>query len=277
MNLENWKQHNTRSAMWARGAQQAMYRLLHGPAQQTRVAMFHAGRCGSSVLVDLLNQHSEMRWANEIFENMLPAFYNMSADKRAKARIAAAIHPANSQYFGFETKYLPEQHLRPELANKSLDDYLKLLTHFNFGHFILLDRKNHLRRAVSISIGQQTQQWHSDSPTTPNTITLQTENIISYGQAYSLLDFFDALDSGHKKAQDMLQKKKLLELCYEDDIEHDPLVGYNKCCRFLGLTPVNVAVRLQRQNPKQLADILLNYEHVANLLTGTRHEWMLNS
>lgn len=38
--------------------------------RERNVVMFHCGRCGSSVVGGLLNQHTKVRWAGEIFENV---------------------------------------------------------------------------------------------------------------------------------------------------------------------------------------------------------------
>lgn len=266
--------------MWARRVQQHLYRWTYRPAPQTRIAMFHAGRCGSSVLADLLNQRTEIHWANEIFENMQPAFYNMSANKRAQARIAAMIHPPVTPYFGFETKYLPEQHLRYELANSTPQDYVQLLEKMGFSHFVLLDRQNHLRRAISIAIGTKTNQWSSLKSTNQvTTVSLNPEQFVSYGETMPLLKFFKSLETRYAEVKQAIGNRPLLEINYEEDIMNNPLVAYEKVCDFLGL-PIqdkSISVRLRKQNPTPISDLLENYSEICAYLGDTEYAWMLSA
>lgn len=51
-----------------------------GEKPATRVAMFHMGRCGSTVLGEMLGAQGEMFWAGEIFEDM-PGRYGAPAPK----------------------------------------------------------------------------------------------------------------------------------------------------------------------------------------------------
>lgn len=276
--MKYWKENSGRTAMWARSLRRGIYKVTHGKADQHRVAMFHAGRCGSSVVADMLSQHTDVHWANEVFENMLPGYYNMNPQARAYHRIANAIHPPQKKYFGFETKYLPEQHLRYELANHSLENYVAMLAkEFGIKQFILLNRENHLRRAISITIGQKTGQWHSRSDTSTNKVHLPVNGIISYGQSFGLTDFFDHLDTHYSLAKKILSQFELLELSYEADIEPDPNIGYKACCEFMGLPPQKTETRLKRQNPKKAKDLITNFDEVSQALSGTKYEWMLDA
>lgn len=51
-----------------------------GEKPATRVAMFHTGRCGSTVLGEMLGVQGEVFWAGEIFEDM-PGRYGALAHK----------------------------------------------------------------------------------------------------------------------------------------------------------------------------------------------------
>lgn len=279
MNFKHWKQNSAYTAMWARAAQQKVYRLLHGVPTQKRIAMFHAGRCGSSVLANMLAQHPEIHWANEIFENMQPGFYRMPASNRAETRIKATIHPPEKAFFGFETKYLPEQHLREELANHSPESYVSLLQRLGFEHYILLDRSNHLRRAVSTAIGIKTNQWSNKGKQAPvTTVTLNPEKFVSYGESMTLTKFFESLEHRYQEMKLALSKSSLLELNYEEDILPDPTIGYKKTCAFIGTDArKDVEVRLRKQNTRPLSKLVENYDDIAAYLRGTRYEWMLTA
>lgn len=66
-----------------------------------------------------------------------------------------------------------------------------------------------------------------------------------------------------------------LDLVYEDDVEHDPCVGYRRLCAHLGLEPVEVSERTQRATPYPMSQIVENFEEVRAKLGSTRFEWML--
>lgn len=279
MNLEYWKQNSPRIGIWARSIQQNLYRLLHGRSSQKRIAMFHAGRCGSSVLADMIGQHSDVHWASEVFENMLPCFYNMSDQNRAKARITASIHPPTKAFYGFETKYLPEQHFRKELANHSPQSYIKLLKQLGFEYYILLYRENHLRRAVSTAIGAKTNQWSSvDRRQQKTTVRLDPEKFVSYGETITLKKFFESIEMRHREVKQAIGDMPLLELSYENDVYADPTIGYKRICDFIGTEAIpSTQVRLQKQNPTAISDLVENYEELSSYLSGTRYEWMLTA
>ena len=44
--------------------------LFTKPIRRTNVAMFHIGRCGSTAVGILLNQHPKIRWGGEIFASL---------------------------------------------------------------------------------------------------------------------------------------------------------------------------------------------------------------
>lgn len=60
-----------------------------GEEPATRVAMFHMGRCGSTVLGEMLGAQGEVFWAGEIFEDM-PGLYGVLAATTADRRTIPA-------------------------------------------------------------------------------------------------------------------------------------------------------------------------------------------
>lgn len=250
-------------------------RARHGPARLGNVAMLHAGRCGSSVLADLLKQRPDFRWAGELFESMPPIYYRMDARRRARERIGNALWRWRTPYFGFDTKVLPEQHLHADLANQTVEEYVALLESLGFRHFILLGRRNHLRRAVSVAVGGKTGQWNTTGAVARARVTLDPARFASYGATLPLLDYFRALDAVHARVRAALQGRHVLELEYEADLQADPRAAYARTCAWLGLPPHPVEVRLRKINDRPLADIVDNLDELRAALTGTPYEWML--
>lgn len=276
-NFKEWADNSTGLGIACRRIQREIRTQAYRRYRKGNVAMLHAGRCGSSVLADLLNQRPDFRWRGEPFEDMIPAYYHMAAKNRADHVIGNCMYEENISYFGFDSKYLPEQHLRPELANKTPVEYISLLEKLGFTHYILLDRKNHLRRAISTAIGANTGIWNSFEPIkNKSTVHLDPERFMSYGKEMSLLSFFDSLDDTYSILKNRLRGCKLLELNYETDIQNDPQISYRKTCGFLEIEPVNVNVRLNKMNPHPVRELVENYGEVAATLTGTKYEWMLH-
>jgi hypothetical protein len=274
--FRNWARNSTGLGIYARQVR-TLVRKARDRDRSGNIAMLHAGRCGSSVLADMLNQHSDIRWANEPFENMLPAYYRMSSAKRAYHVISNSMHARPAKYYGFDSKYLPEQHLRPELANKSPEQYIALLDSLGFNYFILLNRRNHLRRAISVQIGSQTGQWNTAHPNEIRraTVRLDPQRFVSYGKEMPLKQYFHSLDTTYAVIKQHLAERRLLELVYEDDIQHDPRLAYMRTCHFLGIDAQPVNVRLQKINLKPIHELVENFEEVETCLNGTEYEWML--
>jgi len=276
--LRHWADHSAGGGMLARRLQRFVRQVAYQRHRAGNMAMLHAGRCGSSVLADLLNQHPDVRWANEPFENMKPAYYRMSSAHRARQVIADRMYRERSRYFGFDSKVLPEQHLAPALANKDPADYVALLRELGFGHFILLERRNYLRQAVSIAIGGVTGQWNTLGQPVPTPVVhLDPARFVSYGREMPLLEFFASLDRRFAELRRLLQPRERLDLVYEDDIEADPRVGYAKVCGFLGIVEQPVSVRLKRLNPHPIRAMVANFDELRATLQGTRYEWMLEA
>lgn len=264
--------------MVIRSLRRRVHTALRRRNRVANIAMLHAGRCGSSVLADLLGQHPGFRWVGEPFENMLPAYYRMDARRRAEAVIGNSLYFRDCRYYGFDSKYLPEQHLHPDLANKTPAEYVALLDRLGFTHYILLDRRNHLRRAISLAIGTQTRLWNTDrSPPREARARIDPGRFTSYGREMPLERYFESLEERHGEFRRLLQGHRLLELTYEDDIERDPRTAYHKTCAFLGIAPVPVEVRLQRLNRRPARELVENFDELERALRGTRYAWMLDA
>lgn len=249
--------------------------LLYKNNRKTNVAMLHAGRCGSSVTAQLIRQHPDIHWGGEIFESMSAEYYLMPNRWRAYRRIKDSMYKKGSVCYGFETKFLPEQHLRPELANLCIEDYLDLLNKLNYTHFILLRRNNYLRQALSTLIGYKTGIWVSKTSKTEHTkVSIDPNNFISYGKKMSLVDFFRSLDDAYEKFNVLLKDKRVLVLSYEKDIENDARIAYGKICDFLELEPCPVSIALKKQNPMPATSLIENYSEIRAYLANTPYSWM---
>lgn len=251
----------------------ALRRLVHGRPARGLVAMFHIGRCGSTVLAELLAQHPALAWGGELFDDVRAVTPGYRPDPDwVRTVIALAAHRNVRDYFGFETKAI---HFTSDCLGMTVDSYVQLLEQMDVRHFIVLGRRNLLRVVVSSLIGHEKRSWHAAAASPqPTRIHLDIANPWGNG-AGSLLETFEAYERFYQMLEASLSARRRLELSYETDIQENPAIAYGKVCDFLQIAPVPVKVALARTNPFKLPDMLANHAAVEQALRGTRFAWML--
>jgi len=242
------------------------------------ISMLHLGRCGSSVLGYLLNQHSKIHWDSELFHFIYDkelVELKMTNDPINLLKIKMS-WPLK-EYYGFETKFTKEEHLRKELVNMDLLKYLSTLTDIGFNKFIILKRKNYLKQILSLILATKTKNFHTNKE-----MKEAVKVKINYDNSWfgtlndSLINIFEYLDRSYAEVENCLYQKDILKLTYEDDILEDPMIALKKVCDFLDIeynNPVNV---FKRTNPFELKDSIENFDELAAHLRNTRFAWMLN-
>lgn len=252
--------------------------LAYGSPTRGKIAMFHIGRCGSTVLAKSLGQHSQLHWGNEIFGdvNYLKDFGIQPTKRWVRSVIEFRGYRRKCEYFGFETK---ATHLSPYCLDLTIDEYVSLLRQLGFNHFIVLTRSNLLRVIVSAIIGGQTKKWHMSSvPSGPTRVTVNVNQPWEWWPGSgSIIHTLEIFDRYYANCALTLRDSNRLDLNYEIDIERDPSVGYKKVCNFLSIEPEPSDIRLTKTNPFRIEEMVINYDEVAAALHGTRFEWMLTA
>jgi hypothetical protein len=232
------------------------------------ICIWHIGRCGSTVVGDLLDQDSRIVWGSEILETYSKKVearnLQHAAWKGAKRRIRYKQLTAGSKIFGCEMKVW---HLRRiGVEPKTVLNFLKQQ---NFDKHIILERKNYLRAEVSGHVGLAISKMHLKigEPPISAKIHLPMKDVYEHMRLFE--HFIDEMKS--------LLPDSCLKITYEDDILPDPLIAYRKIVNYIGLRPRKVAIKYQRTNPKKLKEIVLNLEEVTKSLKGTKYEWMLTA
>ena len=233
-----------------------------------RVVMFHAGRCGSTVLADLLDQHPRITWDGEILK--APRWRQRGDLQRL---LAVRLALTRTRFYGFETKFF---HLR--YHGYDLATYLQLLDRAGFDRFIVVRRNHFLRQVVSSCVGRATRTMRLPASATPclTTIRLEVDGLWRHRENNTLLGHFQRLSTDYRELEQRLAGKQALWLSYEDHIACDPGTAYGLACDFLGVEQKPVKIRLGRTNPFPLRDMISNFEDVERVLTGTPYEWMLH-
>lgn len=127
-----------------------------------------------------------------------------------------------------------------------IDDLLTL----GFDRFVVLERKNTLRRVVSAHIGMRHKAWVLRRGRSPR--LRQVGVPLQFPNGDTLLQRLRALRDWYAKARQALSGLPTLELTYEEQILQDPRVAYRLVCDFIGLEAVSVRVLFDRVNPYAL-------------------------
>ena len=250
------------------------------------VVTWHQGRCGSSVLGSLLNQHSRIQAANEIFSKYMPRRRGAGPVPAMANVMTTAIEAAKKPTLNIEIKYLSAQNLclYPE---SRLEDWLQTASQNGFRRHVLIYRRNGLRRIVSHLLAQQTGvyvQKDSGLSTAERMLTINCSAIQEGVETHDLVTWINRYEEGHQRMQKCLHNwsnsekhAAPLELIFEESIEASPHVAYREICAWLGEADEQPILRLKRINPEPLCELISNWEEVQTLLRSTAHAWMLNS
>lgn len=242
------------------------------------VFMWHHGRCGSTVLARMLDQHPNILWRGEIYErhatNGLPR-QNFRDDLKFAQIVSGRKLP------GIELKGLPTQHL--STLGVTLKQFLDVIRDLGFSHSVFLDRRNTLRKLISVQIVDQGLRdgYHvttGKEADLKGRLRIDLQRVRIQGKYAPLLDMIQHIDEETEKARHLVGEYfDYLPLYYEDHIEANPLVAYEKTLKHLGFPHHDAEVTLKRINVKSLQDLVENYQDVEDCLAGTKYEWMLKS
>ena len=229
--------------------------------------MFHTGRCGSTVLADLLDQHSQIVWDRE---SLKPPLWRQKGDIKKFLQLSLAW--SFNDFVGFETKFF---HVR--FHDFSLDAYVSMLNELGFNKFIILRRRNYLRQVLSSQILNLSSISHIPADKKPRLmrVNLEVENLNRQREENTLIGHFERMDQDYDNLDKLLSGQETLRLHYEDDIVEDPVAAYDKVCDFLGIEHEPVSVGLGKGNPFALRDMIENFSEMKQTLSGTPYEWML--
>lgn len=249
--------------------------LIFSRTNQIRICCFHFGRCGSTLLGNMLAGHPQLDWKGEIFH----AFHereNRDEVIEPFSVIQGLLAESSFRNFGFETKF---QHLDCNGLNVELEAYVSSLKDLGFEKLMIIVRRNYLRQAISVARGQATGEWHVSS-TDPKPefrpIEFDIENVSLGGVNRSMIDCFDFLDRQYEFAEETFHRMGLdfLKIQYEDDLENDPISGYRKSLSWLGLRFSKPQISVRRLECRPLAHAVSNFSKVRDCLAGTKYEWM---
>lgn len=147
----------------------------------------------------------------------------------------------------------------------------------DFNRFIILKRRNYLRKLVSSVIADKTLRWHQTHRERPKLIQIELalDEIQIGARTKPLMVWLQNFHDRFLILEGLLSNQKVLQLTYEDDIELSPLLAYERVCDFIGVKPYEVSVRYGKTNPFKLDEMIINFEEIVATLRGTPFEWMV--
>jgi hypothetical protein len=252
------------------------------PFRPGSIAMYHLGRCGSTVLASMLRQHRNIFWASELYATVFTEWQRTHDGKEVAGELPgdaleilrSNMKKAYHRFYGFEIK--PFHH---RLIGYSMEEYAENLESLGFSYFIHLDRKNRMRKIISSLIAHQDSSLYHQTQKSKAKLTkvyVNTERLEIDYDSKSLMEYLDDYDKQTVDIQELLKSRNLLSLNYEEHIQEDPTIGYKKICQFLGMKPKEVKITLRRTNPFKVRDMIDNLSEVESVLKGSPYEWMLN-
>jgi|GEM_PF-1312520 len=253
-------------------------RLLYGnaksPCRKGNLVMFHTGRSGSSVVADLLGRHPAIHWDGELFNYHVSAWRASPKDRLVETQrmIERRINYFNVPYYGFEV--LTSQLIA---GNIELNRFMEALDTIGVDYYILLTRRNILRKIVSNLVARQRGRWRLGSDETARLTQIHVDiNRVKLATTRPLVDHLRDIQTDYDTLQTVLSSRRCLQLVYEDDILNNPRDAVRKLCDFLDVHYLELAVRHARTTPQSLRQIIENYTEVECALSGTEFEWMLS-
>ena len=241
--------------------------------------MLHNGRCGSTVVGDLLAQNPNMHWASELYTplfakwqkehpNRFPLLEQKAIVEKPIEILKNSISETTKPYYGVVFKPF---HFT--ISGSSATEFLNQSFLLNFTYFILIRRKNWLRSIVSAKISAKTDVWHFYG----KDIAKLKKIHLPLNKPEPLVKEIENLEIQMQEVETLLAGKNVLNLTYEDDIEQDPQKAYRSICEFVDMEATKASVSLNKTNPFPLKDIIENFAEVKAALQNTPYEWMPNS
>ncbi len=230
------------------------------------------------MLGSMLNQHKKIYWEGEVYNkaakklNPNPVEISSNYADKIIEYFENQLEKTRKPFFGFEVKPF---HISKYLG-KDIKDYITSLND-TVDYFIVLKRKNFLRKIVSSLVAQSTGFYHmgKKNKSQLKKININFNKINIDFKEKSLIEFLDEYDLAFRKFSEFLNDKKNLLLTYEDHIQENPFIAYNAVCEFINLDIRKPKINYLKTNPFALNNIVINFDELKEYLTNTKYEWML--
>src|SRR5215211_3203797 len=233
-------------ALYVHTLQRTYFRLFGHPIDQ-RFAIVGNARTGSNYLLDGLKSSPSIRMYHEIF-----ADHNRQIGRDFDKILSTVLQyeSRSTQMVGFKVFY---NHLTEE-EWKKLVDWKDLKV-------IHLTRRNRLKTVISLEIAFKTGQW---------TKAGQSGGPKGKGVMLDPFKLIKQIEQREAATRARFCDREMLEVVYEE-LVRSPQQVFRSVSEYLGVDGIDSSkIRLKKQNPEGLAQLIINYDDVVAVLRNTR-------
>lgn len=238
-------------AYWSLGAVRR-----HSP--QEKFVVFGRGRSGSTLLVDLINEHPKVHCVGEILNRKVfsPAGMIMSCSRMQAEPV-----------FGFK---LLSYQLRSVLGVDPPKELLRRLVEEDGFKMIYLTRENLLRQTLSKHYAAHRGGWH-----------VRTEKVKRSKMTVNIPLLIQHLKEGEtlgKFEKEMIADLDHLSLTYERNLSDEIAQGQtiNALCNLLGIEAIQASSKLKKIAPRSFDEFIENAEEMVRAIEKTPFGIYLN-
>jgi len=244
------------NSVYTHTLQRTYFRLLGHEVDQRFVIVGNA-RTGSNYLLDGLKTSPAIRVYHEIF-----ASHNREVGRDFEKILSTIYQPESksTKMVGFKVFY---NHLTD-------DEWKKLVAHNDLKVFHLT-RRNRLRTVISLEIAFKTGQWtQAKNSAAPKEKRVTLDPL-------QLIKRLTQIEEGEAATRVRFCERPMLEIVYEELVQ-SPQEAFASVSAFLGVGGIDPGkIRLKRQNPERLEQLIVNYDEVESILKNTRFaEYLVN-
>ena len=227
----------------------------------TKFIIFGQGRTGSNLIQSLVNVHPDVRCDGEI---LLPAMIGKLNWLKLYINGCALKHHKPAYGFLLKLTHLPQ--------GQGIDnvEFLRYLTDQGW-KIIYTQRRNFVKQIISAIIAINRHQWHdsSDNPLKNKKFHIDLDELFKGIQRK---------ETQTATELDILQHLPHLTVVYEDELLepqwHQQTT--DKIFDYLGIPSVSVQASLKKTTPKDLSQIVENYDEIVEAIGKTSHAHFLN-
>jgi LPS sulfotransferase NodH len=226
------------------------YLNLFGRPVEDRFAIIGNARTGSNYLLDGLKTSPAIRMYHEIF-----AAHNREVGKDFEKVLSTLFQKESKliRLVGFKVFY-----------NHLTDDEWQKLAAYRDLKVIHLTRKNRLRTVLSLEIAFKTGRWtRSGKSGAPEEKRILLDPLKVIGR-------IEQIEAGEAATRLRFCDRPILEVIYEE-LVRSPREVFSSVGAYLGVTGIDPSrIRIKRQNPENLAQLIVNYDEIEAALKATR-------
>jgi hypothetical protein len=234
--------------------------------------LIHSGRCGSTVIGQILDQQRSIYWDGEILTKIAlndshqakKVFSDPSLRRKIYERRSLR---SNGKPFGFEMKYT-----QFEFTNSSLANELALLPHGVSVTIVFLDRDNPVRRLLSSSLANRTGQYHGTF-TDRSQFHVDIDDPGGWGK--SVLELLN--ENENPRVRVLQEAAQLIgdtvtHLSYEKDVESNPSRAAETIFRLMRSGEEFQPLEMRRWDVtrRPLNELVVNFQELEKHLENTR-------